>query len=81
MQDSIWGEVPIIKIDCGTDVLCDICNEEMIDQKGGVLVGSYFFCPKCTKDISHPEEITETCPPEMTCKEWINKIRFRNGQL
>lgn len=41
--------------DIGETVICDICNTDHTesDECGGLIIGSYAYCPKCTKEHYH----------------------------
>ena len=78
-KEKINGEEwQVIKVEPGNVVICDSCNREPEEgEKGGCLVGSWFYCKECTKEIEikYPEEITTKCPEEMTSWQWIMSIR------
>ena len=67
----------VIHIDPGNTVLCDFCNDDFTDsdETGGCLVGSYGVCPKCTKGITHINDISRYCPLDVKFKDFIYDIR------
>lgn len=76
--------------DIGDTVVCDMCNADYTDSKetGGILFGSYAVCPKChpsvMKDIERHNEqghIRGICPPNISFKNWILKIRNGNNSI
>jgi hypothetical protein len=74
---------PVIIIDIGDTVLCDLCNGDYTDSdaEGGLLIGSHAICPACAPAIrrtdEHGEPVT-TCPPGMRFRDWV--LTLRNGR-
>ncbi|MGI9451970.1 MAG: hypothetical protein ACR2QH_15210 [Geminicoccaceae bacterium] len=71
-------------IDCGDQVLCDMCNKDYTHSilSGGYLFGSNGVCPACAPGMMenikrHGEEdyIRGHCPKDMSFADWIRKIR------
>lgn len=73
-------------MDIGEEVVCDICNECYTDsdEVGGVMIGSYAYCPKCEaegiancKKFHEEQYIGKHAKPNETFKEFV--LRVRNG--
>lgn len=77
--------------DIGEKVFCDAsCGKEYTnsDECGGILFGSYAYCPTCTKEAlprikSYGEEhlIKAICPSDMTFKDFCLKLRGGNNKI
>ena len=66
----------------GELVVCDFCNADGKESKGGVLVGSYAICGKCTDkhgylkdDYEYKDEIAEVFDKDKTFQE--NVLAYR----
>lgn len=76
-------EAKAIIIDSGDTVICDSCNADWTNrpESGGILVGSYGYCPDCAGPQQrllevHGESrrITARCPPGMSHANWIRRV-------
>jgi hypothetical protein len=70
--------------DIGDWVVCDSCYEDYTssEEKGGMCFSGHSYCPKCTpkmllniKECGEEAYIEAVCPPEMTFKNFVLKIR------
>ena len=66
----------------GEVVVCDFCNDEGTLSKGGVLIGSYAVCGKCSeknkyydKDHENADEIDRIFDKEKTFQQ--NVLEYR----
>jgi len=71
-------------IDHEDSVVCDLCNEEYKGKpdSGGILVGSYAYCPKCApeheeglKKYNEHHLIKARCPLGMPFAKWVLLLR------
>lgn len=78
------------EIDIGDTVVCDSCNDDYTHstESGGVLVGSYAYCPTCAPktlaDLKKYDEehlLLATCPPEMSFHDWVMQIRNDDNRI
>jgi hypothetical protein len=78
-------EPKVTVIDIGDRVNCDLCNAEYTadsPESGGILVGSYVYCPKCEerqvnllREYNETHLIRERCPPGMRFHAWVMQLR------
>lgn len=75
-----------IKIDMGHVVICDGCGADMTysDESGGLLVGSYAYCPRCQGETEkglrkYNEEylIEHRCPEGLSFADWVRSLRAK----
>lgn len=72
-------------------VICDgSCGQDYTnsDDCGGILFGSYAYCPNCAKQAlasarRYGEErfIKAVCPPDMSFKDFVLKLRGGNNTI
>ena len=75
-------------IEIGDSVVCDCCNADYTDsdEEGGVLVGTYAVCPRCTPKAlkaaeKYHEPVDGMCPEGMRFKDWVLKLRGGNNTI
>lgn len=70
--------------DIGETVICDSCDEDYTDSdlEGGLLFGSYAYCPKCSpglvtraKEYGEIGHIKAICPEGMSFRQWVLGLR------
>lgn len=72
-------------IDIGDSVICDSCNDDYTNSTecGGILLGSWAYCPKCTAKLtsSEREQAELCCPAWMPFKDWVLQLRGGNNTI
>ena len=71
--------------------ICDSCATEYYsdsEEKGGILFGSYAYCPLCVprmmetiKQYNEESHIKAKCPANMTYFDWVMKLRNGNHKI
>jgi hypothetical protein len=81
---------PVVEIDIGSAVLCDVCGEDFTDSpvRGGFLWLSKAVCPTCAPriyqlvlDSGELWTIKERCPDSMTFVDWCRELRGGNNKI
>lgn len=80
------GGMPVIQVDPGHTVLCDMCNREWTydPTSGGFLFSGYAVCPACAPEqlkqirkYGEEEAIQDVCPPGTSFADWVRGMRRR----
>lgn len=80
----------IEKLDVGPTVACDGCNKDFTlnNESGGLLFGSYGYGPCCAqrmtktiRECGEEEHIKGHCPPGMSFRDWILRLRDGNNTV
>lgn len=75
----------IEQIDCGKEVVCDICNRSYTDsdERGGFVWETWAYCPVCAPSHMHltlkKGAEFEFCPKGLSFREFILKYRGGDG--
>jgi len=77
-------------IDVGNIVVCDVCDGDYTDSEecGGVLFGTYSYCPKCERELmpricgtSEQANIRGKARPGESFKNFVMRIRDGNNTI
>ena len=65
----------VIKVDCGDEVICDLCNESYTESEetGGCAVGTWAICPKCVGKLT--EEPDQRAGENETFRDFVYRLR------
>ena len=81
-------DTPVVHMDCGENVYCDICNKDWTNSNkpGGIYLFSRVYCPDCEESgldsLQHIKEqiVVKVCPINMSFADWVRDI-VRKGQI
>lgn len=78
-------------IDTKDSVRCDVCDKDFLSsdtRTGGILFGSYAYCPACTekhlpkiREYGEEHFIKATCPAGMSFRDWVLQLRDGDNRI
>jgi len=70
----------------GNGVYCDQCSADFTnsDRHGGVIIGSWGYCPDCTLELARKQAILKRpkpvyCPANSSFKDFVLNFREKNS--